>query len=233
VFADRVKPDSASARLVARYEREIGPQVTRVVATLSTPLRKRGGEYALGHLIADAQRAATGAQVAIMNNGGIRTDLEAGPVSWSALFQLQPFANRLVRLSLSGAQLRAVIEYIVRGRQPEMHVSGITVWYDSTGRPGARVQRMRLASGEEVRDAGTYLVSVNDFLAEGGDGLTMLQHAAEKTDTGIVDLDALIQHLQQLPQPVRAPGEDRLRAGSRGQPRAGSAGSMQARRMQR
>ena len=86
--ADKVRPDSAMAALVARYEQEIGPQVHRVIATLAAPLRRGGGEYALGHLVADAQRAAAGAQVAIMNNGGIRTDLEAGPLTFSELYQL-------------------------------------------------------------------------------------------------------------------------------------------------
>ena len=210
-FADRVKPDSSMGALVARYEQEIGPQVNRVVATLDAPLRKVGGEYALGHLIADAQRAASGAQVAIMNNGGIRTDLEAGPLTWSELYQLQPFANLLVKLTLTGAQLREVMEHILRGRQPGMHVSGITVWYDSAAAPGARVRRMQLASGETVTDSGNYIVSVNDFMAGGGDGLTVLINARGRVDTGIVDLDALIEYLQKQPQPVRAPTDDRLR----------------------
>jgi 2',3'-cyclic-nucleotide 2'-phosphodiesterase / 3'-nucleotidase / 5'-nucleotidase len=219
-FHDRVQPDSAAAALVANFEREIGPQVTRVVATLAAPLRKTGGEYALGHLIADAQRAAAGTQVAIMNNGGIRTDLEAGPLTWSELFQLQPFANRLIKMTLTGAQLRQVIEHIVRGRQPGMHVSGLNVWYDTTGVPGARVRRMELSTGAAITDTGTYLVGVNDFMAGGGDGLDMLPGIQPQIDTGIVDLDALITYLQKLPQPVQAPREDRLR-------RVGAVGSQE------
>ncbi len=218
-FPDLVRPDSAAAALVAHYERQIGPQVNRVVANLAAPLRKSGGEYALGHLIADAQRAAAGAQVAIMNNGGIRTELDAGPLSWSDLYQLQPFGNLLVKLTLSGAQLREVMEHILRGRQPGMHVSGITVWYDTLAADGARVRRMQLASGVEVTAAGSYVVSVNDFMADGGDGLSMLPGARGRVDTGIVDLDALIEYLQKLPQPVHTPNEDRLRAGAGAQRR--------------
>jgi 2',3'-cyclic-nucleotide 2'-phosphodiesterase/3'-nucleotidase/5'-nucleotidase len=213
-FPDRVKADSGAAALVAEYERQIGPQVNRVVATLAAPLRKSGGEYALGHLIADAQRAASGAQVAVMNNGGIRTELDAGPLTWSDLYQLQPFGNLLVKLTLSGAQLHEVMEHILRGRQPGMHVSGITVWYDTLGAAGARVRRMQLLNGEEVTATGSYVVSVNDFMADGGDGLSMLPAARGRVDTGIVDLDALIEYLQKQPQPIQAPAEDRLRAGA-------------------
>jgi 2',3'-cyclic-nucleotide 2'-phosphodiesterase/3'-nucleotidase/5'-nucleotidase len=210
-FVDQVKPDSAVAALVARYQREIGPQVNRVIAALAQPLRKVGGEYALGHLIADAQRTAAGAQVAIMNNGGIRTDLEAGPLTWSELFQLQPFANRLVKVTLTGDQLKRMLEQIVQGRQPGMHVSGITVDYDTTAAAGSRITRMQLLDGEEVRPDGTYIVSVNDFMAGGGDNMAVLTQAQRREDTGIVDLDALIDYLQKQPQPVRVSNEDRLR----------------------
>ena len=124
---------------------------------------------------------------------------------------MQPFANTLVNLTLSGAQLREVLEHIVRGRQPGMHVSGVTVWYDTTAAPGARIRRMQLSTGESVTDAGSYKVMVNNFMAGGGDGLAMLT-SVRQVNTGIVDLDALIEYLQKQPQPVRAPTEDRLRA---------------------
>ena len=208
---DRVKPDSAIAAMVRRYEQQIGPKISHVVATLAQPLRKSGGEYALGHLIADAQRAAGGSQIAVMNNGGIRTDLEAGPVTWGELYQLQPFANRIIRLRLSGEIVKEFMEFIVADRQPRMHVSGITVWYDTTAAPGSRVQRMQLSDGETVRPTGTYEVGVNDFMAGGGDGLTMLLRATSRVDVGMIDLDALIAYLQKLPQPVSVGIEDRLR----------------------
>ena len=207
-FVDQVTPDSVMAALVARYERQIGPTVNRVIAELPTALRKQGGEYALGHLIADAQRAAGDAQVAIMNNGGIRTDLEAGDLTWGELYQLQPFANRLVRVRLTGEQLKQVIEHIVQGRTPGMHVSGILVDYDSLGTAGSKVQRMALADGTAIEPQKTYTVIVNDFLAGGGDGLTILQQAPQ-TDLGIVDLDALIDYVQR--KPLVIPNEDRLR----------------------
>ena len=68
------------------------------------------GESALGNLIADAQRAATGSQIAFMNPGGIRADLAAGPVTWGELFTVQPFGNSLVRMDLTGQDLHDLLE---------------------------------------------------------------------------------------------------------------------------
>jgi 5'-nucleotidase len=209
-YVDQITPDTAIAALVAGYVRTVGPDINRTIAELESPLHKSADEYALGRLIADAQRAATGSQIAVMNNGGIRTELDAGAQTWGELYQLQPFANLLVVLHLTGAQVREFMEFLVRGAHPGMHVSGITVMYDTTRAPGSRVVRMQLANGEDIKDSGTYTVTVNDFMAAGGDNLTMIMKPVGRVDTGIVDLDALITYLQKQPQPVRGPAERRF-----------------------
>lgn len=209
-WTDAVPRDTAAADLVRQYDVEIAPRVNRVVAMLAEPLLKRGGDYPLGRLIADAQRAAAGTQLAIMNNGGIRTELPAGEITWGTLYQLQPFENRLVRLTLTGAQIREVIEHIVRGNQPGMHISGFTVHYDPQKPAGSRVIRMVLPNGTEIRNNASYTMTVNDFLADGGDALAVLTRASKREDVGIVDLDALIEYLQKQPQPTRAPAEPRF-----------------------
>lgn len=213
-WADLVPPDTAIAATVARFAREIEPLVARPVARLAEPLERGRGEYALGRLIADAQRWATGAQVAIMNNGGIRTALEAGTVTWGDLNQLQPFANTLVRLRLTGTQLRAALEHTVAGDHPIAQVSGIRIWYDPAREPGNRVVTAELDNGEPLRDDAVYAVTVNNFMAEGGDGFAVLTDAIVQNDTGMIDLDALVDYLRQLPQPVEAPADARLRAGA-------------------
>ncbi|HET9986194.1 MAG TPA: 5'-nucleotidase C-terminal domain-containing protein, partial [Longimicrobiales bacterium] len=138
-YADRVAPDSGIAALVERYRRDVGPKVSARIATLAEALPHTHGEYALGRLIADAQRRATGAQVALMNNGGIRADLPAGPVTWEQLYELAPFGNRLVVLTLTGAKLRQAVEHALRGGEPSAQVSGLLATYDPAAPPGARV----------------------------------------------------------------------------------------------
>ena len=209
-YTDSVAPSAPVARLVQRYAAEAGPKINELVTFLERPLRREGGEYALGNLIADAQRAATGTQISLMNNGGIRTELLAGPVRWGDLFRLQPFANTLVTMELTGAQLLQTLEHVVAGREPEAHVSGLAVRHDPQRPRGQRVLSAVLTSGDSVRAEGRYSVTVNEFMAEGGSGFSVLEQGQNVVRTGLVDLDVLVEYLRRQPQPVPAPAMGRF-----------------------
>ncbi len=211
-WTEAVRPDSAIATLVEEYRSGIGSRIERVIATIAAPLERAGPQYALGNLIADAQRAAGHAQVAIMNNGGIRASLPAGAVTWRELYELQPFGNSIVVLRLEGRRLRQALEHAVSGRGPSVHVSGLSVSYDPTLPPGHRILSLRLYGGRDVQDDQVYSVAVNDFMADGGSGFSMLKRAPGREETGITDLDALIEYLQTRRQPIRAPAGDRIRS---------------------
>jgi 2',3'-cyclic-nucleotide 2'-phosphodiesterase (5'-nucleotidase family) len=211
VFADSVKPDASIAALVERYRREAGPQIDRVIATAREDVPRGSGESPMGRLIADGQRFATKSQIAIMNSGGVRGALKAGPITWGNLFQIHPFANRLVVLKLSGANVRGAIEHAVSGSDTQAQVSGLLADFDPSRPAGSRVTSLRLADGTPIHDDSIYTVTVNDFLATGqGDGFTNLGKWIEQTDAGIVDLDALIAYVRHLPV-VTAPMDVRLR----------------------
>lgn len=209
-WADEVTPDARVDRLVDTYLDAVAERVQRVITTLATPLEKHGheGDYPLGRLIADAQRAAVGTQVALMNNGGIRRGLPGGTITYGDLFELQPFQNTLVRLELPGARLLEALEHALVGGRPDVQVSGLTVRYDLSA-PRGGVVEARLADGELVHPDSSYTVTVNDFMATGGSGYDMFLEATSSEITGIVDLDALVAHLADLPNPVEAPTEPR------------------------
>lgn len=204
-YVDSVEPDPELAALVRRYEEVVAARAEEPMATLSEPLRKVGLEYPLGNLIADAQRAATGSRVAIMNNGGIRQGLPAGTVTYGDLFKVQPFENTLVELDLKGRTLLAALEHALEEDGPHAHLSGLTVRYDPGASRGSRIVSATLEDGSELHPDSVYEVTVNDFIATGGSGFWMFRKAVEERRTGIVDLEALISHLRSLPQPVRAP----------------------------
>lgn len=208
-YVDAVEPDTVVAALVRRYVEAVGPRINEVVTFLSTPLTREGDEYSLGNIIADAQRAATGTQVAIMNNGGIRTELLGGPVRYGDLFRVQPFANTLVTIELTGEQLIRAIDHGVD--DSGIHVSGVTATVDRAAPAGRRVSNARLDNGAAITPAGRYTVTVNHFMAEGGSGFTMLPQGRNLRRTGIVDLDALVTYLRARPQPLVPPAPDRLR----------------------
>jgi len=211
-FADSVRPDPAIAALVSRFQAAVAEVAQRPVVQLARALPDAGrgsGDFPLGRLIADAQRAATGDEVAIMNNGGIRTGLPAGKVTYGDLFQVQPFQNTLVRLVLSGRQLLAALEHALEASGPRANISGLRVRYDAVAPQGHRIVTATLDDGRAVHSDSAYRVTANDFMVAGGSGFAMLRTAASSEDTGIVDLEALIDYLAARPQPVTAPVESR------------------------
>jgi 2',3'-cyclic-nucleotide 2'-phosphodiesterase (5'-nucleotidase family) len=212
VWADRVTPDSGIAAIVARYRPMVDRIAGQPVAELRDPLTRDGQQYPLGNLIADAQRAAApGTDFALMNNGGIRRDLRAGQVTYSDLFELQPFANNITQVWITGSQLRDVVEFAVGSGGPRFHISGLVVRYDPAKPRGSRIVSMRSASGADIEPAHTYVLALSDFLQEGGEGLNLLRTLRSRR-TGKTDLDALIAYLKAMPQPVVAPTEARFSA---------------------
>jgi 2',3'-cyclic-nucleotide 2'-phosphodiesterase (5'-nucleotidase family) len=191
----------------------VAGRVNRRVAEVAEAMRRGPDEqYALGNLVADAQRWAGRGDVAVMNSGGIRADLAAGRATYGTLFEVQPFGNVLSRVTVRGRDLRAYLERLVARERPRVHVSGVVVDYDPSRPEGGRVTAARTADGRPVDDARLYSVVLNDFLVTGGEGLGLAGRAASVTPLNVVDLDALVGYLRQLPQPVRPPADARLRA---------------------
>ena len=213
VYADSVVADSAIGSLVARYARQTDSIASRPIAALKLPLpklRDGGGQYALGNLIADAQRNAVRAQVSAMNNGGIRgPGLPAGPLTYANLFELQPFQNEVVTLTVTGSVLRKLAEHAVASGTPDAHLSGMTVQYDPRRRAGKRVVGMQLDDGSTVRNGRRYTLAVTNFMAGGGSGFAMLKGLPMKR-SGITDIDALSSYLRRRPQPVEVPAAPRF-----------------------
>lgn len=211
-WADEVDADTLVARIVAEWEENVRAVSERVVVQLARPLEwpdSRIGEHPIGNLIADAQRRATGAQVALVNNGGIRRALPAGPVSYGMLYDLQPFQNALVVIETDGGTLREALENGIDAEgRVRLHVSGLSVRYDPAAPPGARVREMRLDGGRHLGERDPVTLGTSEFLAGGGDRYTMLQRGRHSA-TGLLDLDALVMYLQSLPQPIEPPRERR------------------------
>jgi 5'-nucleotidase len=207
-------PDVKVAELVAAADERVGPLVNRVVGTVTTALTRSensAGESALGNLIADAQRVTTDADFAFMNPGGIRADLEAGEVSWGDLFTIQPFGNDLVSMDLTGAQIKLLLEQqwpnVTTSRI--LKTSGLTYSWDAARPVGDRVTQLLGADTVPLDPAATYRVTVNSFMASGGDGFLVLVEGTNRV-IGAVDLDALVEHVESLPQPFSAGIEGRI-----------------------
>jgi 2',3'-cyclic-nucleotide 2'-phosphodiesterase (5'-nucleotidase family) len=211
VLTDSIAPLARIDSMARRAIAAVAPRVSARVAEIPTHLQRSGEQYPLGHLVADAQRWAGKADVAVMNNGGIRADLPAGTATYGRVFEVQPFANTLHRFTLHGRDLRAYLEKLVGGRTPpRVHVSGVTLSYDPQRSPGNRLVSARLADGRQIDDNAQYTLVMNNFMATGGDGLALGSDALRSEPLPIIDLDAFVDYLRQLPRPVRAPTERRM-----------------------
>ena len=209
VLTAEIDPDPAAAAIVARWTARIAGEFSQPVANLAERLSRSGAQHALGNLVADAQRAAAGADVAVMNSGGIRADLEAGEITYGELFEVQPFDNTLVRVTMSGSDLRSYLRQIVARGRPNAHVSGASFVYSRDSEGTGRIDTVTVA-GRPIDDAASYTVSINDFMAAGGDGLGP-PSAAVVRPLAILDRNALRDYLGRLPQPVEAPRTVRIR----------------------
>jgi 5'-nucleotidase len=210
IAVDTLRPDPAIDSIVQRAIARVAPIVNRHIAAIPVTLARQGPQYPLGNLIADAQRWAGKGDVAIMNNGGIRTELRAGEANYGSLFEIQPFGNTLYSLTMNGVQLRGLLEAMLGRNSVDDHVSGLTIRYDRSKPKGSRLVSATMADGSQLNDAKTYNVIVNDFLATGGEGYDAGKRATASRPLNIVDLDALIDYLKSLPEPITAPAEVRI-----------------------
>jgi 5'-nucleotidase len=206
---DRFAKDPAQTQLIATYEQLAAPLAKRVVGRIAAPLPREpnpAGESPVGQVVADAQLAATqaaadgGAQIALMNPGGLRAALApaGGEVRYEDLFAVQPFYNNLVTLTLTGAQIVQVLEqqWLNQPQPRVLQVSrGFVYAWDANLPPGQRVlPGSVLLNGQPLVPAADYRVTVNSFLAAGGDNFSVLKQGRD-VRTGVMDVDAFERHL--------------------------------------
>lgn len=206
-----VPKDSLLTALIAKYNAIAAPLANRVIGSITADITRTAnaaGESALGDVIADAQLYATtpanlgGAVVAFMNPGGIRADLTYassaagegdGNVTYGEMFTVQPFGNNLVTMTLTGAQIKAVLEQQFNNPSPGanriLQVSnGFTYTWSQSAPIGNKVSNMML-NGVPLDLGAGYRVTVNSFLADGGDNFTVLVQGTNRLG-GAVDTDA-------------------------------------------
>ncbi|WP_280471929.1 bifunctional metallophosphatase/5'-nucleotidase [Nocardia cyriacigeorgica] len=204
VVTQDVAADPAAVELIDFFAAEAAPRAERVVGTAAQPLPKSAapsGESPLGNLIADAMLTATvgpaQAVAAVMNPGGVRADIGAGPITFGAIYQSQPFGNQVVTVSLTGRQIVDLLEQ--QWSKPDkpivLSVAGISYAYDDAAPAGNKVDKGSVRiGGEPLNEVAVYRVTTNNFLASGGDGFSVFTRGTDLT-VGPTDLDVLEAYL--------------------------------------
>ncbi|MGE5673505.1 MAG: 5'-nucleotidase C-terminal domain-containing protein [Mycobacterium leprae] len=188
------KADDAINTLMNQYQAKLDANLLQVIGRTETPLdsmkaTNRFRETGLANFIADACRVAVDADVALVNGGNIRANkiYQPGPLTKKDIIDILPFTNYQMKLAVTGQTLKDALELGVstmaegQGRFPQ--VSGISFRVDATAPAGQRVSAVKVG-GKPLDLTATYTLSVNSFMATGGDGYTMLR------DNGKVLIDA-------------------------------------------
>jgi 5'-nucleotidase len=198
--------------LVALRSKQVGEAA---VALNGARADVRTKETNLGNLIADAMLDKTkpaGAQVALMNGGGVRASIDAGPVTLGEVLEVQPFGNILSLVTVTGAQLKEALENgvsqveAVAGRFPQ--VAGMRFTWNPAAAVGSRVVSVEVG-GAALDPSANYRVVTLNFLVGGGDGYSVLQSGSGKYDTGFLDSDVTASYIQ-AHSPVNPAVEGRI-----------------------
>ena len=224
-------PDAAVAAIVAAAAAAAKDRGSVPVGTITADFNRasqkdgvtenRGGESPLGNFVADVQLWATNgkAQVALMNPGGLRTDLRYkasantpndvdGRVTYQEAASVQPFANTLVTKTLTGAQLRQVLEeqwQPAASTRPFLKLGvskSLEYRYDPTAAAGSHITAITL-NGLPVASTDSITVVANSFLASGGDNFVTLATGTNTGDTGKIDLQSMVDYF--VANPVASP----------------------------
>jgi 5'-nucleotidase len=208
IVTREVPKDSFMTALIGKYNAIAAPLANRVIGSITaniTRTNNAAGESALGDVIADAQLAATDdpgfgeAVVAFMNPGGIRADLNYasspagegdGNVTYGEMFTVQPFGNSMVTMTLTGAQIDTLLETQWVVNRVLQVSNGFTYQWSLSAPVGSKVAIASIMiNGVPIDPNGSYRVTVNSFLADGGDGFAVLTQGTDRLG-GEVDTDA-------------------------------------------
>ncbi|NLO74070.1 MAG: hypothetical protein GX100_08215 [candidate division WS1 bacterium] len=185
----RIPEDPEIAKIVSKYASQLETQLGKVVATSTVDLlgerdEVRSQETNLGNLVCDLFREYTGAQIAIINGGGIRASISAGPITMGDVLKVMPFSNLVATKRVTGRQLREALEFAAGLERPSggfLQVSGLEMVIRGKTLQAVKIQ------GEPLDDKAEYTLATSEFLLAGGDGFAALARGEEPKYLGFTD----------------------------------------------
>lgn len=212
-YGNGTSPDPEALALLETCEEAVRPMTGRTITAASSDITRvetGAGESPLGNLVADGQRAAMGADIAFITTGSLRAEIAEGDVTWGDLYAVQPFSSTVLSMTLTGEQVRNVLEQQWESPLPphNLAVSGLTYSFDESKPAGSRVVEVRV-NGTALDPNAEYTAAMVDFLAAGGDRYTVFKEGTNVVP-GPFDVDALVAYMEALPEPVNAKPDGRI-----------------------
>lgn len=209
LWVDELGQDPRALRLLAPFKEEVDRKLSEVVGETKVDLTtSREGESLMGDIVADCIKETVQADIGIQNSGGIRTSIPAGPMTLRHLYNALPFENTIYMVTLTGSQVKDLLEASFSEATSRLQVSGLMIRYDMTRPKGHRLIEV-LVNKKPVLITQNYVVATNNFLADGGDGYKIFLNGASRKDTRIVLRDAMTECIKKR-SPLKPALEGRL-----------------------
>lgn len=212
-FHKGIEPDHEIKQMVDSYREPIASVINQMIGKTNmqiTRKQKESGESPLGNLIADSKRQAMGTDIAFVNSGGIRAHLDRGDITWGEVYTAFPFGHQLVKMNLTGAQIKTALEQQWIGDEIRMlQIAGFQYTWDSEAPVGQRIVELKDEHGNPINDNQIYTVTVNELLATGWDGFTVFTEGSDIV-MGPNELDVFIQYLQSFEESIIVPELNRI-----------------------
>ncbi|MCX2738718.1 5'-nucleotidase C-terminal domain-containing protein [Pontibacter anaerobius] len=191
-----IAPDPEMEAQIAPYREEVTMKMSEVVGTAPVALSKGDYESPLGNFVVDLQLEQAAPlykkpiDLSLTTNGGLRVPLPEGKITTGNVFELMPFENELVVLTLKGETVKQLFDYAAGRKNAPIGNATYTV---QNGKATA------INIGGKPFDPGkTYTLVTSNYLAGGGDDLSMLKNAVKYENVGLLLRDAILQHIRQL-----------------------------------
>ena len=194
VTADSLSIDQATDSLIKPYRAALAGEMEKILVQATEPIEKGLPESKLGNLVSDIcrKRCTIPSDFCILNNGGLRVALPAGPVTKGKVFELMPFDNEIVVVTLTGLKVKEMFTYIAANKG--VPVSGLSGQLTSDGLSKVQI------NGVGFNENSNYRVCTTDYLANNGDKMTFFANPIQLQTTGYKLRDALIDEFSQIGQ---------------------------------
>jgi 2',3'-cyclic-nucleotide 2'-phosphodiesterase / 3'-nucleotidase / 5'-nucleotidase len=215
VVQSGITPDAEIAAIMKKYEDLAAPKVNAVVGaneialTKGYPTKAVLGDNALGNLIADGMNFEMKSDFALMNGGGVRDNLNVGPVTWGELFNIQPFANTLVKVDVTGAQFKEILNAMISPAYgPDSFIGGGRYTWDTATN---KVVNLTLANGQSVDPAATYSLTVNNYMYNQTSAkYKLIAQYGINVVQGPEDITGSVDYFKSLTAPIHYVAEGRI-----------------------
>ncbi|MBU2483339.1 MAG: bifunctional metallophosphatase/5'-nucleotidase, partial [Proteobacteria bacterium] len=210
LWTDKTGEDAAVTETIKNFSESVNREMEKVIGESEADLglSEAGLESLIGDWMTDAMRSQTGADVAIQNTSGIRADLKKGDIRMRDIYQVMPFENTAVILTMTGGQLHKLLNDNFRNGRARIQLSGLTVKFKLS--PEGKTSGLSLEKdGKAINAADEFTVVTNNYLTAGGTGGKTFKEGKNMRDTMLPIRDLLVKEIKEH-SPLKIPVQGRF-----------------------